>query len=54
MIRSGTTCLNDMYMCPDEAAKVVDEVGIRAMIGLMGRDDDGTQTSVGMSRRADL
>ena len=24
MIRSGTTCMNDMYMCPDEAAKVVD------------------------------
>ena len=53
MIRSGTTCMNDMYMCPDEAAKVVDEVGLRAMIGLMGRDDDGTQTSVGTSLEDD-
>ncbi len=35
MIRSGTTCFNDMYFFPDQAAKVAVETGIRAMIGLI-------------------
>jgi len=35
MIRSGTTCFNDMYFFPDQAAEVVVETGIRAMIGLI-------------------
>ena len=30
MIRSGTTCFNDMYFYPDVQATVVKEVGIRA------------------------
>ncbi len=35
MIRSGTTCFNDMYFFPDQAAEVAAETGIRAMIGLI-------------------
>lgn len=35
MIRSGTTCFNDMYFFPDQAAEVAVETGIRAMIGLI-------------------
>jgi len=35
MIRSGTTCFNDMYFYPDVTAKVVDNVGLRASIGLI-------------------
>ena len=35
MIRSGTTCFNDMYFFPDQTAKVALETGIRAMIGLI-------------------
>jgi cytosine/adenosine deaminase-related metal-dependent hydrolase len=30
MIRSGTTCFNDMYFFPEVQAGVVQEVGIRA------------------------
>ncbi len=33
MIRSGTTCFNDMYFHPGATAKVVDETGIRAVLG---------------------
>ena len=32
MIRSGTTAFNDMYFFMDEAAKAVDEAGIRAVL----------------------
>ena len=35
MIRSGTTCFNDMYFYPDVTARVIDSVGMRASIGLI-------------------
>eukprot|EP01114_Cavostelium_apophysatum_P013359 TRINITY_DN3220_c0_g1_i1.p1 TRINITY_DN3220_c0_g1~~TRINITY_DN3220_c0_g1_i1.p1 ORF type:complete len:529 (-),score=127.27 TRINITY_DN3220_c0_g1_i1:21-1607(-) len=33
MLRSGTTTVNDMYFFPEVTAKVVDEAGMRGMIG---------------------
>ena len=35
MIRSGTTCFNDMYFYPDEAGAAMAEAGMRATIGLI-------------------
>ena len=35
MIRSGTTCFNDMYFFPDAAAAVASAAGIRACVGLI-------------------
>jgi len=35
MLRSGTTCFNDMYFFPDETAKIATEMGIRACVGLI-------------------
>ncbi len=35
MLRGGTTCFNDMYMFPDEAAAAATEIGIRAMVGML-------------------
>ena len=35
MLRSGTTCFNDMYFFADETAKVASEIGIRACLGLI-------------------
>ena len=35
MVRSGTTCFNDMYFFPDETAKVAEQAGIRAVVGLI-------------------
>lgn len=35
MIRSGTTCFNDMYFFPDYTAEASIEAGIRAVIGLI-------------------
>ncbi len=35
MLRGGTTCFNDMYFFPDEAARVAAEAGIRAVVGLI-------------------
>jgi 5-methylthioadenosine/S-adenosylhomocysteine deaminase len=35
MLRSGTTCFNDMYFFPDEAARVASEAGLRAVVGLL-------------------
>jgi len=35
MLRSGTTCVNDMYFFPDAAARAYKESGIRASIGLV-------------------
>lgn len=35
MIRSGTTCFNDMYFYPDVTARVVDSIGLRASVGLI-------------------
>ncbi|MBE9567509.1 MAG: TRZ/ATZ family hydrolase [Proteobacteria bacterium] len=35
MIRSGTTCFNDMYFFPDITARVAADIGIRATVGLI-------------------
>ena len=35
MLRSGTTCFNDMYYFPDITAQVVSETGMRATVGLI-------------------
>lgn len=35
MLRSGTTCFNDMYFFPDITARVARDVGIRACVGLI-------------------
>lgn len=35
MLRSGTTCFNDMYFFPDETARVASHVGMRVNIGLI-------------------
>lgn len=35
MIRSGTTCFNDMYFYPEVTAKLAQDIGIRACIGLI-------------------
>jgi len=35
MLRSGTTCFNDMYFYPDITAKVATDIGIRASVGLI-------------------
>ena len=34
MLESGTTCLSDMYLFPEQAAAVVHRIGCRALIGL--------------------
>lgn len=35
MIRGGTTCFNDMYFFPDITARVVNQTGLRALVGLI-------------------
>ncbi len=35
MLRGGVTCFNDMYFFPDVVGEVVDQVGIRATLGLI-------------------
>ena len=35
MIKSGTTCINDMYFFPDITARVLDQAGMRACVGLI-------------------
>ncbi len=35
MLRSGTTCFNDMYFFPDVTARAATETGIRACVGLI-------------------
>ena len=35
MLKSGTTCFNDMYFFPDDTAHVAAEAGIRASVGLI-------------------
>jgi len=35
MIRGGTTCFNDMYFFPEATARVADQSGIRASIGMI-------------------
>ncbi len=38
MLRSGTTCFNDMYFFPDITARVANKTGIRASVGLIALD----------------
>jgi 5-methylthioadenosine/S-adenosylhomocysteine deaminase len=38
MIRSGTTCFNDMYFFADTTARVAEAAGLRAVIGLIVLD----------------
>ena len=38
MLRSGTTCFNDMYFFPDVAARVAHKAGMRATVGLIALD----------------
>lgn len=38
MIRSGTTCFNDMYFYPEITARIAAQAGIRAVIGLIVLD----------------
>lgn len=38
MIRSGTTCFNDMYFFPEVTARLARDIGIRACIGLIAID----------------
>ena len=38
MLRSGTTCFNDMYFFPEVTARIARDVGIRACIGLISID----------------
>lgn len=38
MLKSGTTCFNDMYFYPDVSARVSVKTGIRAVIGLIVLD----------------
>ena len=35
MLRSGTTCFNDMYFFPDETARAAKACGMRAVVGLI-------------------
>jgi len=35
MLRSGTTCFNDMYFFPNDVAQVAAETGIRAVVGMI-------------------
>jgi len=35
MLKSGTTCVNDMYFFPEDAAVVLREAGMRACVGLI-------------------
>lgn len=35
MIRGGTTCFNDMYFFPDATARIVDQSGLRANLGMV-------------------
>ena len=35
MLRGGTTCFNDMYFFPEETARAVEHIGMRATVGLI-------------------
>ncbi|MCW8828849.1 MAG: TRZ/ATZ family hydrolase [Gammaproteobacteria bacterium] len=35
MLRGGTTCFNDMYFFPDEVARLAEQTGMRAVVGLI-------------------
>jgi 5-methylthioadenosine/S-adenosylhomocysteine deaminase len=38
MIRSGTTCMNDMYFFADEVARSAEQIGMRVVVGLIVLD----------------
>ncbi len=38
MIRSGTTCMNDMYFYPDQVARTAQKLGMRTVVGLIVLD----------------
>ena len=38
MLRGGTTCFNDMYFYPEEAARIASQAGMRACVGLIVLD----------------
>ena len=38
MLRSGTTCFNDMYFFPDVTARHAEKIGIRATVGMIVLD----------------
>ncbi len=38
MIRSGTTCLSDMFYFPDEVARCAQKIGMRSVVGLIVLD----------------
>ena len=38
MIRSGTTCLSDMFYFPDEIARCAQQIGMRSVVGLIVLD----------------
>ena len=38
MIRSGTTCMNDMYFFADEIARSAEQIGMRVVVGLIVLD----------------
>lgn len=38
MLRSGTTCLNDMYFYPDQVAHAAQRLGMRTVVGLIVLD----------------
>ena len=42
MLRSGTTCFNDMYFFPDITARVAIQAGMRATVGLIVIDFPST------------
>ncbi len=50
MIKSGTTALADMYFFMDEVVEVVEEAGLRAVLGhgivTVGKDDEAAQEDV--------
>ena len=45
MLRSGTTCFNDMYFFPDVTARVAQGAGIRSVVGLILIDFPSTWAS---------
>ncbi len=53
MIKSGTTAFSDMYFEVDEIAAVVEEAGVRAVLGhtaiTVGKDDDGAHADLEQS-----
>lgn len=38
MLRSGTTCFNDMYFFPEVTARIASKIGMRASVGLLMMD----------------